>query len=150
MLHGANDVANAIGPLAAVINIVQTGAVSMKSAVPTWVLALGGIGIIVGLATWGWRVIETVGKRITDLTPSRGFSAEFSAAITIVLASKLGIPISTTHTLVGAVLGVGMARGLEALNLRTVRDIVISWVVTIPVGAVLTILLFYIFRWIFE
>ena len=148
--HGANDVANAIGPLAAVINIVQTGAVSMKSAVPTWVLALGGIGIIVGLATWGWRVIETVGKRITDLTPSRGFSAEFSAAITIVLASKLGIPISTTHTLVGAVLGVGMARGLEALNLRTVRDIVISWVVTIPVGAVLTILLFYIFRWIFE
>lgn len=148
--HGANDVANAIGPLAAVINIVKTGAVAMKSAVPTWVLALGGIGIIVGLATWGWRVIETVGKRITDLTPSRGFSAEFSAAVTIVLASKLGIPISTTHTLVGAVLGVGLARGLEALNLRTVRDIVISWVVTIPVGAVLTILLFYIFRWIFE
>ena len=148
--HGANDVANAIGPLAAVINIVKTGTVAMKSAVPAWVLSLGGIGIVVGLATWGWRVIETVGKRITDLTPSRGFSAEFSAAITIVLASKLGIPISTTHTLVGAVLGVGMARGLEALNLRTVRDIVISWVVTIPVGAVLTILLFYIFRWIFE
>jgi PiT family inorganic phosphate transporter len=148
--HGANDVANAIGPLAAVINIVKTGTVAMKSAVPTWVLALGGIGIIVGLATWGWRVIETVGKRITDLTPSRGFSAEFSAAVTIVLASKLGIPISTTHTLVGAVLGVGMARGLEALNLRTVRDIVISWVVTIPVGAGLTILLFYIIRWIFE
>jgi PiT family inorganic phosphate transporter len=148
--HGANDVANAIGPLAAVINIVKTGSVAMKSAVPTWVLALGGIGIIVGLATWGWRVIETVGKRITDLTPSRGFSAEFSAAITIVLASKLGIPISTTHTLVGAVLGVGLARGLAALNLRTVRDIVISWVVTIPVGAALTILLFYIVRWIFE
>jgi inorganic phosphate transporter, PiT family len=148
--HGANDVANAIGPLAAVINIVKTGTVAMKTAVPTWVLALGGIGIIVGLATWGWRVIETVGKRITDLTPSRGFSAEFSAAVTIVLASKLGIPISTTHTLVGAVLGVGLARGLGALNLRTVRDIVISWVVTIPVGAGLTILLFYILRWIFE
>jgi PiT family inorganic phosphate transporter len=148
--HGANDVANAIGPLAAVINIVKTGTVAMKSAVPTWVLALGGIGIIIGLATWGWRVIETVGKRITDLTPSRGFSAEFSAAITIVLASKLGIPISTTHTLVGAVLGVGLARGLEALNLKTVRDIVISWVVTIPVGAGLTIILFYIFTWIFE
>jgi phosphate/sulfate permease len=148
--HGANDVANAIGPLAAVINIVKTSTVAMKSAVPTWVLALGGIGIIVGLATWGWRVIETVGKRITDLTPSRGFSAEFSAAVTIVLASKLGIPISTTHTLVGAVLGVGLARGVEALNLRTVRDIVISWVVTIPVGAALTILLFYIIRWIFE
>jgi PiT family inorganic phosphate transporter len=148
--HGANDVANAIGPLAAVINIVKTGTVAMETAVPTWVLALGGIGIIIGLATWGWRVIETVGKRITDLTPSRGFSAEFSAAITIVLASKLGIPISTTHTLVGAVLGVGLARGLEALNLRTIRDIVISWVVTIPVGAGLTILFFYIFRWIFE
>ncbi len=148
--HGANDVANAIGPLAAVINIVKTGTVVMESAVPTWVLALGGAGIIIGLATWGWRVIETVGKRITDLTPSRGFSAEFSAAVTIVLASKLGIPISTTHTLVGAVLGVGLARGLEALNLRTVRDIVISWVVTIPVGAGLTILFFYIFRWIFE
>jgi phosphate/sulfate permease len=122
----------------------------MESAVPTWVLALGGAGIIIGLATWGWRVIETVGKRITDLTPSRGFAAEFSAAVTIVLASKLGIPISTTHTLVGAVLGVGLARGLEALNLRTVRDIVISWVVTIPVGAGLTILLFYILRWVFE
>jgi PiT family inorganic phosphate transporter len=148
--HGANDVANAIGPLAAVIHIVKTGTVAMKSAVPTWVLALGGTGIIIGLATWGWRVIETVGKRITELTPTRGFSAEFSAAITIVLASKLGIPISTTHTLVGAVLGVGLARGLEALNLKTVRDIVISWVVTIPVGAGLTILFFYIFRWIFE
>ena len=148
--HGANDVANAIGPLAAVINIVKTGTVAMKSAVPAWVLALGGIGIVIGLATWGWRVIETVGKRITDLTPTRGFSAEFSAAITIVLASKLGIPISTTHTLVGAVLGVGLARGLEALDLRTVRDIIISWVVTIPVGAVLTILFFYIFRLIFE
>ena len=148
--HGANDVANAIGPLAAVINIVKTGTVVMESAVPTWVLALGGAGIIIGLATWGWRVIETVGKRITDLTPSRGFAAEFSAAVTIVLASKLGIPISTTHTLVGAVLGVGLARGLEALNLRTVRDIVISWVVTIPVGAGLTILLFYILRWVFE
>jgi phosphate/sulfate permease len=148
--HGANDVANAIGPLAAVINIVKTGTVAMKSAVPAWVLGLGGVGIIVGLATWGWRVIETVGKRITDLTPSRGFAAEFSAAVTIVLASKLGIPISTTHTLVGAVLGVGLARGLEALDLRTVRDIVISWVVTIPVGAGLTIVFFYVFRWIFE
>jgi PiT family inorganic phosphate transporter len=148
--HGANDVANAIGPLAAVINIVKTGTVVMESAVPTWVLGLGGTGIIIGLATWGWRVIETVGKRITELTPSRGFAAEFSAAVTIVLASKLGLPISTTHTLVGAVLGVGLARGLEALNLKTVRDIVISWVITIPVGAGLTIILFYIFRWIFE
>jgi phosphate/sulfate permease len=121
----------------------------MKTTVPAWVLALGGVGIIIGLATWGWRVIETVGKRITELTPTRGFSAEFGAAITIVFASKLGLPISTTHTLVGAVLGVGLARGIGALNLNTVRDIIISWIVTIPAGAGLAILFFYILKAIF-
>lgn len=147
--HGANDVANAIGPLAAVISVLKTGVVVMKTSVPLWVLGLGGVGIIIGLATWGWRVIETVGKRITELTPSRGFSAEFAAAITIVLASKLGIPVSTTHTLIGAVLGVGIARGLGAVNLNTVRDIVISWVVTIPAGAGLSIAFFYILKGIF-
>ncbi len=144
--HGANDVANAIGPLAAVISILKSGVVVMKAAVPLWVLALGGIGIVIGLATWGWRVIETVGKKITELTPSRGFSAEFAAAITIVLASKLGLPVSTTHTLIGAVIGVGIARGLGAINLNTVRDIVISWVITIPAGAGLAILFFYLFK----
>ena len=140
--HGANDVANSVGPLAGIVSVLKTGTVINKSPVPLWVLALGGVGIVVGLATWGWRVIETVGKKITELTPSRGFSAEFSAAITIVFASKLGLPISTTHTLVGAVLGVGMARGFSALNVKVIRDIIISWAITIPTGAFLTIIIF--------
>jgi PiT family inorganic phosphate transporter len=142
--HGANDVANAIGPLAAVISILDDGLVAAKSAVPIWVLAFGGIGIVIGLATWGWRVIETIGKKITELTPTRGFSAEFGAAVTIVVASRFGLPISTTHTLVGAVLGVGLARGIGALNLATVRNIVVSWVVTIPAGALLAIIFYYV------
>jgi phosphate/sulfate permease len=141
--HGANDVANAIGPLAAVVSVIKTGVVGLKATVPLWALLLGGIGIVFGLATWGWRVIETVGKKITELTPSRGFSAEFGAAVTIVVASRLGLPISTTHTLVGAVMGVGLARGIEALNLNAIRDIVISWGITIPAGAIFTIGIYY-------
>ena len=113
------------------------------------ILGLGGIGIVIGLATWGWRVIETIGKKITELTPTRGFSAEFGAAITILVASRAGLPISTTHTLVGAVLGVGLARGIGALNLRVVRDIIVSWVVTLPAGAALTIMFYFIFKAIF-
>ncbi len=147
--HGANDVANAIGPVSAAIAILKTGIFALDAPVPTWTLALGGIGIVIGLATWGWRVIETIGKKITELTPSRGFAAEFGAATTILLASRLGMPISTTHTLVGAVLGVGFARGLEAINLNTTRDILISWVVTVPLGAGLAILLFYPIQMIF-
>jgi len=144
--HGSNDVANAIGPLAAVITVAQTGAIASKSALPTWVLMLGGAGIVVGLATYGRHVIATVGRKITQLTPSRGFAAELAAATTIVIASGTGIPISTTHTLVGAVLGVGMARGIEAIDLRVVGRILVSWVVTIPAGAILAIIFFYIFR----
>ncbi len=144
--HGSNDVANAIGPLAAVIGIAQTGIVGAKSAIPIWVLALGGGGIVVGLATYGRRVIATVGHKITQLTPSRGFAAELAAATTIVIASGTGIPISTTHTLVGAVLGVGLARGIEAIDLRVVGRIFVSWVVTIPAGAFLAILFFYVFK----
>lgn len=147
--HGANDVANAVGPLAAVITVLKTGAFSAKSAVPLWVLGLGGVGIIIGLATWGWRVMITIGKKITELTPSRGFSAEFAAAITIVLASKLGIPVSTTHTLVGGVLGVGFARGIKALNLKVITNIVISWIITIPVGALGAIIFYYILKAVF-
>ncbi len=147
--HGANDVANAIGPLSAAVAILTTGIFAVDAPVPTWTLALGGIGIVIGLATWGWRVIETIGKKITELTPSRGFAAEFGAATTIVLASRLGMPISTTHTLVGAVLGVGFARGLEAVNLTTTRDILISWVITVPLGAVLAIILFYSIQAVF-
>ena len=144
--HGSNDVANAIGPLAAVITVAQTGAIASKSALPTWVLMLGGGGIVIGLATYGRHVIATVGRKITQLTPSRGFAAELAAATTIVIASGTGIPISTTHTLVGAVLGVGMARGIEAIDLRVVGRILVSWVVTIPAGAFLAILFFYLVR----
>jgi PiT family inorganic phosphate transporter len=144
--HGSNDVANAIGPLAAVISVAQTGIVGATSAVQIWVLALGGVGIVIGLATFGVRVISTVGHRITQLTPSRGFAAELAAASTIVIASGTGMPISTTHTLVGAVLGVGIARGIEAIDLRVVGRIFVSWVVTIPAGAFLAILFFYIFK----
>jgi len=144
--HGSNDVANAIGPLAAVISVARTGIVGAQSAVPIWVLALGGAGIVIGLATYGVRVIATVGHRITQLTPSRGFAAELAAASTIVIASGTGMPISTTHTLVGAVLGVGMARGIEAIDLRVVRRIFVSWVITIPAGAFLAIIFFFIFK----
>lgn len=144
--HGSNDVANAIGPVAAVISIAQEGVVGQNSPVSIWVLLLGGIGIVVGLATFGRHVMATVGRKITHLTPSRGFAAELAAATTIVVASGTGVPISTTHTLVGAVLGVGMARGISAIDLRVVSRIFLSWVITIPAGAVLSIIFFYILR----
>lgn len=147
--HGANDVANAIGPLSAAVTILTTGFLTLEAPIPAWALALGGTGIVIGLATWGWRVIETIGRKITELTPSRGFSAEFGAAVTIVLASYLGMPISTTHTLVGAVMGVGFARGLEAVNLSTTRDIFISWIFTVPIGGAIAIVLFYLIQFIF-
>jgi PiT family inorganic phosphate transporter len=144
--HGSNDVANAIGPLAAVISVAQSGIVGAQSALPYWVLIIGGAGIVIGLATFGRHVIATVGEKITQLTPSRGFAAELAAATTIVIASGTGIPISTTHTLVGAVLGVGLARGIEAIDLRVVGRIFVSWVVTIPAGAFLAIVFFFIFK----
>lgn len=147
--HGANDVANAIGPLSAAIEVLTTGKIFYQASIPTWALALGGVGIVVGLATWGWRVIETIGKKITELTPTRGFAAEFGAATTVLIASRIGMPISTTHTLVGSVIGVGLARGIEALDLRTTRDILISWLVTVPAGAALTVLVYYILQFIF-
>lgn len=148
--HGANDVANAIGPVAAVLGVLKTQTIQAQSFIPTWLLALGGLGIVIGLATWGWRVIETIGNKITELTPTRGFSAEFGAATTILLASKMGLPISTTHALVGAVFGVGMARGLQALNLHTLKEIVISWIVTIPLCALFSILAFQFLKAIFQ
>ena len=144
--HGSNDVANAIGPVAAVISVAQTGLISSTSSVSIWVLVLGGGGIVVGLATYGRHVIATVGHKITQLTPSRGFAAGVAAAITIVFASGTGMPISTTHTLVGAVLGVGLARGIDAIDLRVVARILVSWVVTIPAGAFLAIVFFFIFK----
>jgi phosphate/sulfate permease len=147
--HGANDTANAIGPLAAIVSIVREGAVAAKATVPIWLLVLGGIGIVIGLATYGYKVIETVGKKITALTPSRGFAANLGAAATIVVASRLGFPVSTTHTLVGAVLGIGLARGIEHLNLRIIRDIVLSWIITVPAGALLAAVIYYVLRAIF-
>jgi PiT family inorganic phosphate transporter len=144
--HGSNDVANAIGPVAAVVAAAQSGVVGSKAALPIWVLILGGIGIVVGLATFGRHVIATVGEKITQLTPSRGFAAELAAATTIVIASGTGLPISTTHTLVGAVLGVGMARGIEAIDLRVVGRIFASWLITVPAGALLSIVFFYLLK----
>ena len=140
--HGSNDVANAIGPMTGSIRILLHGHSNLQADVPNWALALGGLGIVVGLATWGWRVIMTIGKKITELTPTRGFSAELSAALVVLVASKLGLPISATHTLVGAVLGVGLARGLGAINLSITRDILASWVVTVPAGAILSVLFY--------
>ena len=149
--HGSNDVANAIGPVAAVVSIVQSGGVvEHKSALSVWVLLLGGGGIVVGLLMYGRRVMATVGKNITELTPSRGFAATLAAATTVVLASGTGIPISTTHTLVGAVLGVGIARGIGAINLTVVRNIFMSWIVTLPAGGLLAILFFYVLKGIFS
>ncbi len=148
--HGSNDVANAIGPLAAVVSVISNhGEIVAKSALPGWVLLLGGGGIVVGLATFGYKVMGTVGRKITELTPSRGFSAELAAATTVVVASGTGLPVSTTHTLVGAVLGVGLARGISALNLRVIGNIVASWIITLPSGALLSILFFFLFRALF-
>jgi PiT family inorganic phosphate transporter len=141
--HGSNDVANAIGPVAAIVGVVQSGGdVIQKSALPLWVLVVGAVGIVTGLATYGYRVMAVIGERITELTPSRGFAATLAAATTVVAASGTGLPISTTHTLVGAVLGVGIARGIAAINMRVARNIFMSWIVTLPAGAVLSMVFF--------
>ncbi|MCP5315620.1 MAG: inorganic phosphate transporter [Chromatiaceae bacterium] len=148
--HGSNDVANGIGPLAAVVSIVQSGGeVGQKASLPIWILILGGAGIVVGLATMGWKVMQTIGTKITELTPTRGYCATLAAATTVVLASKTGLPVSTTHIAVGAVMGVGLARGLGALDLRVIGNIVISWVVTLPAGGILAAIFFYVFKGIF-
>ena len=144
--HGSNDVANGIGPMAAVVSIVHSGGeMAQESALPLWILIVGGCGIVLGLATLGYRVIQTIGSKITELVPTRGFSAELAAATTVVLASRTGIPVSTTHNSVGAVMGVGLARGIGALNLRVIGGIFMSWVITLPVGALLSIFFFFFF-----
>jgi len=148
--HGSNDVANGIGPMAAVVSIVQSGGmVAQQSALPIWILVLGGIGIVVGLATLGYKVMQTIGTQITELTPSRGFCATLAAAATVVMASRTGLPVSTTHIAVGAVIGVGLARGVGAIDLRVIGRIVVSWVVTLPVGAFLSICFFFILKGVF-
>jgi len=147
--HGANDVANAVGPMAAVISTIQAGVVALKVPVPFWILILGGAGILAGLLSYGYRVMRTVGKNITEITPSRGFAAEFAAASVVLIASKLGLPVSTTHTLVGAVLGVGFAQGFDALNFRVIRTILYSWLLTLPIAALLTSGIFLALRALF-
>jgi PiT family inorganic phosphate transporter len=141
--HGANDVANAIGPFAAVVHIAREGTIAMSVHVPIWMLALGGFGIVAGLAMWGYRVMDTIGKKITEITPTRGFAAEFGAATTVLACSKLGMPVSTTHTLVGAVIGIGLVGGLRAVDLKVVRNIVVSWLVTLPLAAGTAILIYF-------
>ncbi|MFC1536789.1 inorganic phosphate transporter [Pseudomonadota bacterium] len=149
--HGSNDVANAIGPVAAVFGIVQSaGDIVSKSATPVWILVLGGGGIVFGLVTYGHKVIATVGSGISELTPSRGFAATLGAAVTVVIASGTGLPISTTHTLVGAVIGVGLARGIGALNIGVIQTIFLSWIVTLPAGAILSIFFFFTFKGFFS
>ena len=144
--HGSNDVANAIGPLAAVVQVVREGSAGAQAPVEPWMLIVGGVGIVVGLATMGYRVMDTVGRNITELTPSRGFAATFASAVTIVIASRAGIPVSTTHILVGSVLGVGMARGIGALDLRVVGRIFISWIATLPIAAALSVIFYFFFK----
>jgi PiT family inorganic phosphate transporter len=149
--HGSNDVANAIGPLAAINSIIASdGGVLQKSAMPPWILLLGGFGIVAGLVMYGHKVIATIGTHITHLTPSSGFAAELAAASTVIIASGNSLPVSTTHTLVGGVLGVGLARGLSALNLKVVGTIFMSWIVTLPAGALLSILFFFMFKGMFS
>lgn len=142
--HGANDVANAVGPVAAIFSIIDTNTVIMQITVPPWILMMGGVGIVLGLSTYGYKVIETIGNKITEITPSRGFAAEFATATTVLVFSKLGLPISTTHTMVGSVIGVGFARGIATLNFRVIGNIVTSWFVTIPSSALLTVILYWI------
>ena len=142
--HGSNDVANAIGPLAAIYGVIESGGIiGVKSILPPWVLLVGGAGIVLGLITYGHKVIATIGTGITQLTPSRGFAATLAAAATVVIASGTGLPISTTQVLVGAVLGVGFARGMAALDTRVINKIFLSWIVTLPAGALMSILFFF-------
>jgi len=140
--HGANDVANAVGPLAAVTSTLHTGSIKMKVEVPLWILALGGGGIVLGLAMYGYRVMRTVGTRLTELSPSRGVAADVAATTTVLVCSRLGLPVSTTHTIVGAIIGVGLARGVGSINRRVTRDIIGSWLATVPAAAGLAVLLF--------
>ena len=149
--HGSNDVANGVGPMAAVVGLVKSGGeVAQKSELPIWILVVGGIGIVVGLATYGYRVMRTIGSKITELTPTRGFCATMAAAATVVLASRTGMPVSTTHIAVGGVIGVGLARGIGALDLRVIGGIVMSWIITLPIGGVLAALFYFTLRGMFS
>jgi PiT family inorganic phosphate transporter len=140
--HGSNDVANAIGPLAAVADILKSGTVQMEVAVPTWILLLGGIGLVLGLVTFGHRVLETVGTKITEITPSRGVAAGVAATLTVLVCTRMKLPVSTTHTLVGAIFGIGLARGISGIDRGVAKSIFTSWIITVPAAGVLSIMLF--------
>ncbi len=147
--HGANDVANAIGPVAAILAIVETLQVDMKVSIPLWLLLVGGFGIAIGAYGWGQGVMETVGKKITSITPTRGFAAEFGTAATVLLCSRLGMPVSTTHVCVGNVIGVGLARGISAIDLNVIKKIASAWIVSLPVAGLFSIGLYKIFVFLF-
>jgi len=147
--HGANDVANAIGPVAAIVAVVQTQKVEMQVAIPLWLLLIGGVGLAFGVYTWGHRVMETVGKKITSITPTRGFSAEFGTATTVLLCSRLGMPVSTTHVAVGNIIGVGLARGISAINLDVIKKIFSAWVISLPAAGLFTVVIYFILTILF-
>jgi len=144
--HGANDVANSVGPLAAVANILKTGTVDMKVPVPLWILVLGGGGIVLGLGTYGYRVMATVGTKITEITPTRGVAADIAATATVLICTRMKLPVSTTHTLVGAIMGIGLARGLAGIDSRIAKKIFKSWLITVPAAAIVCIILFLLGR----
>lgn len=147
--HGSNDVANAVGPLSAIFStLMHNGKITPLSHTSSWILLVGALGIALGLMTMGYRVMATVGQKITELTPSCGFAAELATASTVVIASGTGIPVSTTHTLIGAVVGVGLVKGAKHLNWSIIRSIILSWVITIPIGAILSIIFYFILKYL--
>jgi PiT family inorganic phosphate transporter len=147
--HGSNDLANGVGPMATAIQIIETQAVSARSAVTPFMLLLGAIGIVVGVVTYGYKVMATIGNKITQLTPTRGYAATVAASIVVVVASGVGMPVSTTHIAVGAVIGVGIARGIGALDMRVIGGIILSWIITVPIAGVLAAVVFHILRAVF-
>lgn len=147
--HGSNDVGNAIAPLAAISYILRTGEIpGANFQIPVWILILGGTGIVTGLAIWGKNVITTVGEKIISLQPSGGFCAELATATTVLIASRLGLPVSTSHALVGGVVGIGLVQNFRSIRLETMRSIILAWLTTVPLSAVLAAAIFWVLNWL--